>query len=94
MAEEHAGQRQGESDFRPWMKLFTAFRVAIDPQKLFLAAVGFLAMALGWWLLAVVFYSPTYLGCRRQDRTEWKSYEYDRKAWNLLHEMAGYDKNK
>jgi hypothetical protein len=37
--------------------IFRTFRVALDPKKLLLAAAGIVTMALGWWLLSVVFYS-------------------------------------
>src|SRR5688572_14196915 len=39
----------------PWTVLFRGFQVALDPKKLLLAAAGILTMALGWWLLAVLF---------------------------------------
>ena len=37
--------------------IFRTFRVALDPKKLVLAAAGIVAMALGWWLISVAFYS-------------------------------------
>jgi len=95
MAEEHAGQRQGGILTAPWMRLFTAFRVAIDPQKLFLAAAGLLAMSLGWWLLAVIFYSPVVpqwseFAAEKDQEQAFKNFTTTRRQWNLRHEMAGY----
>lgn len=96
MAEEHAGQRQAGILAAPWMKIFAAFRVAIDPQKLALAAIGILAMALGWWILAIVFFSfsptaPTLDQFSGETEEEtWKSFKSARMKWNLLYKMAGY----
>ena len=39
-----------------WTRLFTAFKVALDPKKLLLAAAGIVVMAFGWWLLANIFH--------------------------------------
>src|SRR3954451_10182059 len=44
-------------DSLPWTDLFRTFRVALDPKKLLLAAAGILAMALGWWVISLVFYN-------------------------------------
>ncbi len=38
-----------------WLNLFRSFQVALDPRKLFVAALGILVMSLGWWLLSVTF---------------------------------------
>jgi len=70
MAEEKVEVR--DVNFRqvlPWTELFRSFQVALDPKKLLLAAVGIFAMAFGWWLLAVIFYSS-------QDRPKWESPPY------------------
>jgi hypothetical protein len=40
----------------PWLELFRTFRVALDPKKLLLAAVGILVMSCGWWFFSWVFY--------------------------------------
>ena len=37
--------------------IFRTFRVALDPKKLLLAAVGIILMALGWWVISYAFYS-------------------------------------
>lgn len=45
----------------PWTNLFRCFQVALDPRKLFIAAIGILVMSLLWWLLSTMFYykAPT-----------------------------------
>ena len=40
----------------PWTNIFRCFQVALDPRKLFVAAIGILAMSFLWWLLSNVFY--------------------------------------
>ena len=35
--------------------IFRSFQVALDPRKLFVAALGILAVSVGWWLLSVMF---------------------------------------
>jgi hypothetical protein len=39
-----------------WTGIFRCFQIALDPRKLFVAAVGILAMSFLWWLLSVIFY--------------------------------------
>src|SRR3954447_10925485 len=92
MAEDHLGPRPA----RPgtWTKLFTAFRVALDAKKLLLAAAGILAMALGWWVLALLFYTPRGLPVYEPDAggdaaAQWAAFKARRAHWNLLHELAG-----
>ena len=73
----------------PWTALFQGFRVALDPNKLLLAALGIIAMALVWWVLAAIFYAasdkPAWHGT-----TTFAEFKKDRQAWNLLHEAAGW----
>jgi hypothetical protein len=38
-----------------WLNLFRSFQVALDPRKLFVAALGILVMSLGWHLLSRAF---------------------------------------
>src|ERR1700736_5140091 len=96
MAEEHIGQNKETK--APWTKIFTGFKVALDIKKLLLAAAGILAMAAGWWLLAVVFYNMRsmpepndYLATAKPDEKDeaWKSFRLARARWNLLYETAG-----
>src|SRR5262249_5531781 len=37
--------------------IFRTFRVALDPKKSLLAAAGIVLMALGWWLISILFYN-------------------------------------
>lgn len=70
MAEEKVEPREMNiRQLLPWTELFRSFQVALDPKKLLLAAGGILVMALGWWLLAIVFYS--------QPEPRWMSGDYD-----------------
>ena len=68
MAEDRLEAR--ETDWRqllPWTVLFQGFRVALDLNKLLLAAGGIVVMALSWWLLAIIFYVWGHLEKRNQD---------------------------
>src|SRR6516225_2172022 len=56
MAEDRTDSR--EMTWRtlfPWTELFRGFSLALDPNKLFLAAIGIFLMALSWWILAWFF---------------------------------------
>lgn len=100
MAEDHLGQRKETK--APWTKIFTGFRVALDPKKLLLAAAGVLAMAFGWWVLAWAFYGarsmpkPDDYGVLAKDlddsarKERWIDFKRARDRWNLLHQMAGW----
>ncbi|MGE3809584.1 MAG: hypothetical protein AB7K24_33385 [Gemmataceae bacterium] len=57
MADDKADLRTGGvRNWLPWLEIFRGFQVALDLKKLLLAGGGILVMALGWWLLAVIFY--------------------------------------
>ena len=62
MAEERNDSREMTwRSLLPWTELFRGFQIALDPNKLFLAAIGIFLMALAWWFLAFVFslrYNP------------------------------------
>src|SRR5579884_3771716 len=87
----------------PWTELFRGFQVALDLNKLLLAAAGILVMAFGWWLLAVIFRNmgsfddrmpPDWPGKYQAQadsggRKGWEQFKRDRDEWNLLHETAG-----
>src|SRR5207249_4721362 len=76
----------------PWTAIFQGFRVALDLNKLLLAALGILAMALVWWLLAVLFiYDKPHPGDAKfaSQRDPWASFKEARQSWNLMHEAAG-----
>jgi hypothetical protein len=85
----------------PWTELFRGFQVALDLNKLLLAAAGILVMAFGWWLLSWVFGAslskvpPTWpgryqniVGEGNQPRA-WELFKRDRDEWNLMYESAG-----
>ncbi|MFO0945932.1 MAG: hypothetical protein U1D30_08305 [Planctomycetota bacterium] len=36
----------------PWVHLFRGFRIALDPKKILLGALGAFLMSAGWWLVA------------------------------------------
>lgn len=95
MAEEQVGMRRDNPRELPaWMKLFTAFKVALDPKKLLLAAAGIVVMAFGWWLLAALFFTfnprpPAAPTDQDIDKETWDDLKIARSRWNLLYEMAG-----
>ncbi len=100
MAEEKTDAREGAwRQLFPWTELFRCFKVAVDPNKLLLAAAGILVMAIGWWALAGVFSvgvsepqydSPQFTGLEAKER--WESYKRQRDSYNLLYETAGVGK--
>ncbi len=89
----------------PWTLLFQGFRVALDPNKLVLAAAGILLMAFGWWLLAVIFngMSPKrdpgfyqmndYGDAGTPDDVKkdlaWKAFKEERAKWDVMYKLAG-----
>lgn len=82
----------------PWTVLFQGFRVALDFNKLLLAAGGILAMALVWWVLSALFYyeRPTWPGNYQADYGEeaWSRFKRDRERWTLMYAAAGPDQSK
>src|SRR5436309_6793636 len=94
MAEERTEPR--EINFRqmlPWTELFRSFQVALDPKKLLLAAGGILVMAFWWWFCSMIFYAaqgkPDWGKEGASRYGDWRSFQKERKKWNLLHEAAG-----
>jgi len=96
MAEDQ-GQRKDLLQTAPWMKLFGAFKVALDPKKLLLAGAGILVMWAGWWVLAAffsLFHSapPQWPEYKTEDKEQsWKDFKEARLRYNLFHEMAGIE---
>jgi hypothetical protein len=100
MAEEKTEAR--ETNWRqllPWTELFRTFQVALDLNKLLLAAAGIFVMAFGWWLLALVFGSfykvdpPAYEQIAAEygslpPNEQWKAFKEDRDSWNVMHRSA------
>jgi hypothetical protein len=82
----------------PWTELFRGFQVALDLNKLLLAAAGILVMAFGWWLLAIIFGAnfndqPPIPGESKYNtgdaKKSWELFKRERDEWNLMHESAG-----
>src|SRR5581483_642735 len=84
----------------PWTELFRGFQVALDLNKLLLAAAGIVVMAFGWWVLAWGFGSAyaTQPNWPEQYITKapngdvqkgWEQFKHDREQWNLMHKTAG-----
>ena len=85
----------------PWTELFRGFQVALDLNKLLLAAAGILVMALGWLLLAVIFRAsfkdqppiPGEIEFNREAQGDpnkaWELFKRRSDEWNLMHEAAG-----
>ncbi|MFL5245781.1 MAG: hypothetical protein ACJ8FY_27220 [Gemmataceae bacterium] len=85
----------------PWTELFQGFRIALDVNKLLLAAAGIVVMALGWWVLASVFYydkpqygkyssaSETGDDSEARNRLAWSKFKTDVGKWTLIHKAAG-----
>src|SRR5206468_1611546 len=77
------------------------FRVALDPNKLLLAAAGLLTMSFLWWLTSVIFdYDrprfSDYQAAEDKSLPEadakndaWKKYKFDLDKWKVLHKAAG-----
>ncbi len=45
----------------PWTNIFRCFQIALDPRKLFVAALGVFLMSFSWWLLSNIFYKAAPL---------------------------------
>lgn len=84
----------------PWTELFRGFQVALDPNKLLLAAAGIAVMAFGWWFLALVFaaaesstppdWPGQWVSQANDNQTQgWVTFRQARQHWNLMHEAIG-----
>jgi hypothetical protein len=102
MADEQSGmQRDYLKDFAPWTKLFTAFKVALDPKKLLLGGCGLFVMSLGWYILSAIFFAANakmpewgkegYTPADFDGKADvaYAAFKADRHRWNLRYEMAG-----
>ena len=90
MADERTEPREASwRQLLPWTELFRGFQVALDLNKLLLAAAGIFVMAFGWWLLSVIFTAneqkvpPQWHGTGT-----WAEFKHARNHWNLMHEAA------
>jgi hypothetical protein len=81
----------------PWTQLFRGFQIALDPNKLFLAAMGILAMTVGWLFLSLLFslgWSKPQWGedfkTRGGKKAEenYPAYKQALNRFNLMHETA------
>ena len=101
MAEEKVEPREiSWRTLLPWTELFRGFQVALDLNKLILAAAGIFIMALGWWLLALLFtagesadppkWEPP--AAQTEERAAWEKFQHARDHWNLMYETAGVGK--
>jgi hypothetical protein len=86
----------------PWTILFQGFRVALDPNKLLLAAAGLLTMSFLWWLTSVIFdyQKPKWPGTYQnevssslpeaeKENEAWKNFKIDFAKWKVMHKAAG-----
>ena len=96
MAEEQVGVRKDDPREPPaWTKLFSGFKVALDPKKLLLAAGGILMMSVGWWVLSVLCFdvfsgkTPPRWEDYKDSEGTWATFKEARIRWNLRYEMAG-----
>ncbi len=98
MAEDQDRPRKGSVLKAPSWKIFTAFKVALDPKKLLLAGMGILVTAVAWWLWSWIFYNLTsmpvaenYLkeGTTEENERAFRRLKVDRERWNFLHQVAG-----
>jgi hypothetical protein len=97
MADERSESREVTwRQLLPWTELFRAFQVALDLNKLLLAAAGIAVMALGWWVLALIFsigedkVPPDWPGAfQANNAQDWAEFRKKRQHWNLMNEAVG-----
>jgi hypothetical protein len=78
----------------PWTEIFRGFGVALDLNKLLLAAAGIFVMWIGWFLLAWIFGAtyanqPPQVGTFTRETNPWAAFQRERNHWNLMHATAG-----
>ena len=93
MAEDRAEPREVTwRSLLPWTELFRGFQIALDLNKLLLAAGGVLVTAIGWVLLAWIF-GAAYDGkppeWNSSDSKDWAKFKAERNSWNLMNRTAG-----
>ncbi len=100
MAEEKVEGRDGAwRQLLSWTELFRGFQVALDLNKLLLAAGGILTMTFGWWLLSLLFSAgepsvpPAWGGNYPATAEGWDLFRQDRLNWNLMHAAADLTKS-
>src|SRR5437868_12960094 len=98
MAEDKVAPREGSTNQRlPWLAIFQGFRVALDFNKLVLAAAGIIVMAFGWWFLAILFnYSEpdsvdkyasrvSHLDADKRPAAMWAEFRNEHQKWALMY---------
>lgn len=100
MAEERSESREVTwRQLLPWTELFRTFQVALDLNKLLLAAAGIFVTWFLWWLLALIFAAPQdktapdWLANAAKYDNNWATYRKERQRWNLMNEAVGLDAN-
>jgi hypothetical protein len=87
----------------PWTELFRGFSLALDPNKIFLAAIGIFATWIVWAILAAGFTigydqnPPDFKQlCNNKNANKpeeqkavWPDFARDRRQWNLMHRATG-----
>src|SRR5579864_7583088 len=105
MADDRAEPREATwRSLLPWTELFRGFQIALDLNKLLLAAAGLVATAIGWSVLAFLFgaaykdkppqwtpsnYADRYSGDASAVQKGWKDFKAELDDWNLMHKAAG-----
>ncbi|HXD86781.1 MAG TPA: hypothetical protein VN641_09815 [Urbifossiella sp.] len=75
----------------PWMAIFRLFWTAMDPKKLLVAAVGIVAMSVGWYFLSAIFYfKPPELTSSKYSNSESGPllYAADLAEWQVMADLA------
>lgn len=100
MVDERTDRRElNLREWLPWTELFRTFRIAIDPKKLLLAAMGIVVMSAAWWLLSLPFTFKMPVDTDYQLPAYIKKYEDEKEASRRLREdmlvaQAKYEVNK
>jgi hypothetical protein len=97
MAEDRSESREASwQTLAPFTELFRAFQIALDLNKMFLAAAGILVMTIGWSLLSLAFSfgyekeAPDWSKKPDEKTAEtYSAHHQERLRWNLMHEAAG-----
>lgn len=97
MAEDRSDSREVLwRTLAPFTELFRAFQIALDLNKMLLAAAGILVMTLGWSLLSLAFsygYETTAPEWSKKEGEKtpeaYAAHHQERLQWNLMHEAAG-----
>ena len=109
MAEEkNDSQPMNWRTLLPWTELFRGFQIALDPNKLFLAAIGIFTMAVVWWCWRIFSqayrsnppdFKQDYLNEHTTATPEekialWAQFTEARRQWNLMHRATGMGNEK